>query len=95
MLLAALGVDTDGHKQLLGLQLSGAESETGWLLLLSDLLKRGATQLDIVVTDGNDGLWAALRQAYPQVPHQLYVVHKERNVLSYIHSGTYGAAVAR
>ncbi len=46
--------------------------------------KRGVTQLDLAVTDGNDGLIAALGEIFPATPQQRCVVHKQRNVVSHL-----------
>lgn len=82
VVLAVLGVDQNGDKEVLGLRLSAEESKEGWAALLTDLRKRGVSQLDLAVTDGNDGLIAALHEVFPATPHQRCVVHKYRNVVS-------------
>jgi putative transposase len=78
VVLAVLGVDSQGDKAVLGLRLSAEESKEGWLALLTDLRKRGVEQVDLVVTDGNDGLIAALKEAFPTTPRQRCVVHTIR-----------------
>jgi putative transposase len=82
VVLAVLGVDQNGDKDVLGLRLSAEESKEGWAALFNDLRKRGVTGLDLAVTDGNDGLIAALHEVFPATPHQRCVVHKHRNVVS-------------
>lgn len=82
VVLAVLGVDQNGDKDILGLKLSAEESKEGWAALLGDLRKRGVNQVDLAVTDGNDGLIAALHEVFPATSHQRCVVHKHRNVLS-------------
>jgi transposase-like protein len=82
VVLAVLGVDQNGDKDVLGLRLSAEESKEGWAALLADLRKRGVSQVDLAVTDGNDGLIAALHEVFPATSHQRCVVHKHRNVLS-------------
>ncbi len=52
--------------------------------LLQDLLKRGATQVDLIVTDGHDGLLAAVSALFTATLRQRCVVHKQRNVMNAI-----------
>ncbi len=78
VVLAVLGVDQNGDKEVLGLRLSAEESKEGWAALLGDLRKRGVTGLDLAVRDGNDGLIAALKEVFPQTPRQRCVVHTIR-----------------
>jgi transposase-like protein len=82
VVLAVLGVDPSGDKEILGLRMSAEESKEGWVALFSDLRKRGVTKLDLAVSDGNDGLITALKEVFPATPLQRCVVHKQRNVVS-------------
>jgi putative transposase len=49
-----------------------------------DLRSRGATQIDLIVTDGHDGLLAAVAALFSTTPRQRCLVHKQRNVLNAI-----------
>ncbi len=49
-----------------------------------DLRSRGATQIDLIVTDGHDGLLSAVSQLFSATPRQRCLVHKQRNVLNAI-----------
>lgn len=60
IILTALGVDLEGNKEVLALRACAEESKEGWLILLQDLRRQGATQLDLIVTDRHDGLLAAV-----------------------------------
>jgi putative transposase len=84
IILTALGVDLEGNKEVLALQACAEESKEGWLSLLQDLRTRGATQMDLIVTDGHDGLIAAVSDLFSATPRQRCLVHKQRNVLSAI-----------
>jgi transposase-like protein len=84
IILTALGVDLEGNKDVLALRACAEEDKDGWVSLLQDLRTRGATQIDLIVTDGHDGLLAAVRQLFPATPRQRCLVHKQRNVLSAI-----------
>jgi len=85
VVLVALGVTAEGHKEILDFRIAHAESRSAWELFLADLLRRGLTGegLEMIVTDGGQGLLAALPFVYPQVPLQRCWVHKTRNVLNY------------
>jgi putative transposase len=84
ILLTALGVDLEGNKEVLALWACAEESKEGWMGLLQDVRTRGATQIDLMVTDGHDGLLAAVHALFAATPRQRCVVHKERNVMSAI-----------
>lgn len=63
IILTALGVDLEGNKEVLALRACAEEDKEGWLSLLHDLRRRGAIQLDLIVTDGHDGLLLSGSQA--------------------------------
>jgi len=50
----------------------------------SHLRTRGATQIDLIVTDGHDGLLGAVSELFAATPRQRCLVHKQRNVLAAI-----------
>src|SRR5437660_7237795 len=84
IILTALGVDLEGHKEVLALRVCAEEDKDGWACLLQDLRRRGATHVDLIVTDGHDGLLAAVSQLFSATPRQRCLVHKQRNVLNAI-----------
>ncbi len=84
IILTALGVDLEGNKEVLALRACAQESKEGWLSLLQDLRTRGATQIELIVTDGHDGLLAAVSELFSATPRQRCLVHKQRNVLNAI-----------
>jgi putative transposase len=84
ILLTVLGVDLEGKKEVLARRSCGEEEKEGWLAILQDIRRRGATQVDLLVTDGHDGLLAAVGELFPATPRQRCLVHKQRNVLSAI-----------
>lgn len=87
-LLVALGVDDQGQKEVLGLIVAGAESTEAWQSLIDDLKRRGVQQVDLLVTDGDEGLIGVLGRSFPNTPRQRCVTHKERNVLAKIPART-------
>jgi putative transposase len=84
IILTALGVDLEGNKEALALHACAEESKEGWLSLLQDLRTRGTTQIDLIVTDGHDGLLAAVEELFAATLRQRCLVHKQRNVLAAI-----------
>jgi len=84
IILTALGVDLAGNKEVVALRACAEEDKDGWACLLQDLRSRGATHIDLIVTDGQDGLLAAVAQLFAATPRQRCLVHKQRNVLNAI-----------
>ncbi len=80
----ALGINLEGHKELLGLWLSENEGAKFWLQVLSELKTRGVEQLLIACVDGLSGFPEAINTAYPDAKIQLCIVHMVRNSLKYV-----------
>lgn len=78
--LVAYGVDEEGKRQLLAVDVGVAEDEASWSKLLERLVARGLDGVQLVISDAHKGLWAAVRRYLPEVPHQRCVVHLLRNV---------------
>lgn len=81
-----LGVDSRGHKELLGLYLSESEGARYWLEVLTDLANRGVKDILIACVDGLSGFEEAIRTIFPKTEVQLCVIHQIRNSLRYIAS---------
>jgi putative transposase len=96
-MLVAYGVRADGSRQLLGFLRSRGESQAAWEGLLLDLYRRGleGKNLRLIVTDGCEGLAAAIQTVYPQVLHQRCWVHKMRNLLERVRRCDYDAVKAQ
>jgi putative transposase len=90
-MLVAYGVRADGRRQLLGFVRSRGESQAAWEGLLHNLQRRGreGKNLRLVVTDGCEGLAAAIAVVYPQAQHQRCWVHKMRNILERVRRRDY------
>lgn len=82
----ALGVNLDGHKELLGLWLSQHEGAKFWLACLTDLQNRGLSDIFVACIDGLSGFAEAIHAAYPQTSVQLCIVHLVRAALRYVSS---------
>lgn len=80
--LVAYGVRRNGSRELIDFRVAKNEGKGTWASFLKNLQVRGLTgsRLDLIVTDGGAGLWAAVEEVYPFVRHQLCWVHKLRNV---------------
>jgi putative transposase len=84
MVLTALGVDLEGSREVLAFRACAEEDKDGWCCLLQDLRNRGVSEIDLLVTDGHDGLLAAVASLFPTTLRQRCLVHKQRNVLNAI-----------
>jgi putative transposase len=84
MILTALGVDLEGNREVLAFRACAQEDKEGWGTVLQDLRTRGVSEIDLLVTDGHDGLLAAVSTLFPATLRQRCLVHKQRNVMSAI-----------
>jgi putative transposase len=84
IILTALAVDMEGNKDVLALRACAEEDKAGWRCLLQDLRRRGATEIDLIVTDGHEGLLAAVSSLFTATLRQRCLIHKQRNVLNAI-----------
>lgn len=80
----ALGVNMEGHKELLGLWLSENEGSKFWLNVLTELQNRGVKDILIACVDGLKGFPDAISAAFPQTRIQLCIVHMVRNSVKYV-----------
>ena len=80
----ALGVNMEGHKELLGLWLSENEGTKFWLNVLTELQNRGVKDVLIACVDGLKGFPDAISAAYPDTRIQLCIVHMVRNSVKYV-----------
>jgi len=80
--LVAYGVDSSGHRRLLGISIGTEESEASWSELLGQLCERGLSGVELVIADEHRGLANAVRRQLPEARRQRCTVHLERNVLS-------------
>jgi putative transposase len=80
--LVAYGVMPDGHRRLLGVSIGTEESEHSWSELLTQLVERGLSGVQLVIADEHRGLIQAVRRHLPEARRQRCTVHLERNVLT-------------
>lgn len=80
----ALGVNLEGHKELLGMWLSENEGAKFWLGVLTELQNRGVKDILITCVDGLKGFPEAISAAFPETQVQLCIVHMVRNSMKYV-----------
>ena len=90
----ALGVNLEGHKDLLGLWMSENEGAKFWLNVLTELQNRGVKDILIACVDGLKGFPDAINTAYPDAQIQLCIVHMVRNAMKYVPWKDYKAVAA-
>lgn len=83
-LLAAIGVDQDGYRRILGVTEGHKEDKAGWLGFLKHLKKRGLEAIRLIISDACLGLSEAAAEVYPESAWQRCVVHFYRNVFSHV-----------
>ena len=83
-LLAAIGVDQDGYRRILGVTEGHKEDKAGWLGFLKHLKKRGLETIRLIISDACLGLCEAAAEVYPESAWQRCVVHFYRNVFSHV-----------
>ncbi|MBZ4902848.1 IS256 family transposase [Salmonella enterica subsp. enterica serovar Typhimurium] len=80
----ALGINTEGQKELLGMWLAENEGAKFWLSVLTELKNRGLQDILIACVDGLKGFPDAINSVYPQTHIQLCIIHMVRNSLKYV-----------
>ncbi|MCR8924361.1 IS256 family transposase [Dasania sp. GY-MA-18] len=90
----ALGVNLEGHKELLGLWISENEGAKFWLNVLTELQSRGVKDILIACVDGLKGFPDAINTVYPETQMQLCIVHMVRNSMKFVPWKDYKAIAA-
>jgi putative transposase len=80
--LVATGVNGDGHREILGLQVTSAEDGAGWLTFFRDLVARGLTGVRLVTSDAHAGLVAAIGATLPGATWQRCRTHYAANLMA-------------
>lgn len=81
---SVLGVDMEGHKDILGIWISENESASFYASICSDLKKRGVGDIFIACHDNLKGLGEAINAVYPKTKQQLCIVHQVRNSAKFV-----------
>lgn len=79
--MLGIGINTDGHREVLGLMLGDTESEESWTEFFSWLKTRGLRGVDLIVSDDHGGLVRSIRKQLQGVTWQRCQTHFMRNIL--------------
>lgn len=79
-----LGVNEEGHKEVLTITVGETESAKYWLAVLNELKNRGVSDIFVLCADGLSGIKDAISAAYPNTEYQRCIVHVVRNTLRYV-----------
>lgn len=80
----AIGINLEGHKEVLGLWTSANEGSKFWLQVLTEIRNRGVKDIFIACVDGLKGFPEAIEAVYRQTQVQLCIVHLVRHSLNYV-----------
>ena len=89
-LLAAVGVDEEGFREVLAVEIAAGEKSAAYSWLLRGLLDRGLCGVRLVVSDDHEGIKAAVWGELPGVEWQRCIVHFARNVLAHVPASAMG-----
>ena len=79
-----LGINMEGKKEVLTIQVGDNESSKYWLSVLNELKNRGVKDILILCADGLTGMKEAIAAAFPKTEYQRCIVHQVRNTLKYV-----------
>lgn len=82
--LIAIGINWEGRRQVLGVELANRESATSWKDFVRRLKERGLNGVEFVVSDDHDGLKKAVAELLPEAAWQRCYVYFLRNALDYL-----------
>src|SRR5512147_794072 len=82
--LLAIGINWEGQRQILGVELASRESQTSWREFLLGLKQRGLRGVELAVSDDHAGLRKAIAEVLPEAAWQRCYVHFLRNALDYL-----------
>ena len=92
--VVAVGVNTDGWRQVLGIAAGPSEDHAFWTAFLRSLLRRGLKGVALVISDAHEGLKAATAKVLHGATWQRCRVHFMRNLLSTVPRSAQGAVAA-
>jgi len=79
-----LGINCEGKKDVLTIEVGENESAKYWLAVLNGLKNRGVKDILIICADGLSGIREAIQTAFPKTEYQRCIVHQVRNTLKYV-----------
>jgi putative transposase len=88
--LVATGVNADGHREILGVQVTTSEDGAGWLGFFRDLTARGLSGVRLVTSDAHAGLVAAIAATLPGASWQRCRTHYAANLMAVTPKSSWG-----
>ncbi len=88
--LVATGVNADGHREILGVQVTTSEDGAGWLAFFRDLSARGLTGVKLITSDAHAGLVNAIGATIPGAAWQRCRTHYAANLMSATPKSSWG-----
>jgi len=79
-----LGINSEGMKEVLSIEIGENESAKFWLSVLNSLKNRGIRDILTICADGLSGIKEAIEAAFPQTEYQRCIVHMVRNTLKHV-----------
>ncbi len=79
-----LGINEEGRKEVISIQIGQNESSKYWLSVLNELKNRGVRDILILCADGLSGIKESINVAFPNTEYQRCIVHQVRNTLKYV-----------
>ena len=79
-----LGINTEGKKEVLTIQVGDNESSKYWLSVLNELKNKGVKDILVICADGLTGIKEAIGAAFPKTEYQRCIVHQVRSTLKYV-----------
>lgn len=79
-----LGINDEGHKEVLSIQIGENESSKYWLGVLNGLKNRGVKDILVLCADGLSGIKESINVAFPNTEYQRCIVHQVRNTLKHV-----------
>jgi putative transposase len=86
--LVATGVNADGHREILGLEVTSSEDGAGWLAFFRGLVARGLSGVALVTSDAHPGLVAAIAATLPGASWQRCRTHYLRDLLTKVNKAS-------
>lgn len=80
----AVGLNTRGYKEVLGMWLGKNETSSFWMSVMTDLQARGVRDILITCTDNLNGFTSTITSVFPESKTQICVVHQIRNACKYV-----------
>jgi putative transposase len=91
--IVAVGVNADGRREVLGMDIGASEAETFWTAFLRKLARRGLRGVKLVVSDAHEGIKAAVSRIFTAT-WQRCRVHFMRNALAHAGRSVVSAFIA-